>query len=1014
MGSGERPGHAGGAASAESIQALIAATAAANHKARQQKSKPDPHPNGATAASTDAITPEQILSADHEAGAYLRSLSTFTLHDLRLQPELLHSKASDLDRQLSDLCITQTDAFVSLHKAEQAFHPALDSLSQSLSHLISDSLPALQQAADNFARASAPSIDERQRIRNLIEQYEHGLLADLLDIPRLVDTCVRAHHYAEAIQLAEHLVKLSQEALQPHTSESQHSGPIPACRDGLVLVSLLHDAWVHLGRLKMDLISAFSRPGLDQSVAEKTSSTLRQLNRLGVSVAALAKLPQVLSVAELPDLRLDESQLCLCFLQARARLLDDALDRCGAPATITADVGPYLRHFISTWSEGISNTLSIAAVLFTDSKARSRPVPTPTFLVSAYANTALDRLRSMLETQLPQISQQNLQEAAGVHLALHQQLSRASADLARFGFDFALALNRSEHGSGLGLLDGAWFDTLSGFLQTQVDLCIKTVAQVPAVPSSWLANASLLSQPISNFSRPIPWQSKPNTEVTHFPPFAALLKSVLQALNALGTYAPVSLGAPLASQLSDGFARIAEILLTYAEQLENSDPHQLAIGDEQRKADELALLGRALHLFDSSVVSWSLDALQQGIFGFEQQTMPSALLDRARAWAQKAEAVREEHAKKEAQRVAKEEEKRIQREKVEKERKQREKDEAERKQREKEEAERKQKEKEEAERKQREQDEAKRKQREKEEAERKQKDEEEQRQREEQEAERKQREKEEAERKQQEKEEAERKERDKEEAERKQREEADAERKQKEEEEAERKLREKQEAERKQREDEQRQREKEAKEEEDRKRREREEEERRKREKEAKEAEERARQEEESRRKQEEEEAEQARLQRQQEKEEDEEVSRRKKEDEEAGKAAREEEEHKQARAQEEEQPKQPASSVKKTNLAEKLRLRKEQREREAAAAAAVAKAEDATPVKQEEQPEEPAKEESAVAEGDAEQDGDDEDEDEEGQANENEANGAMAAQDGAGGAGASGNKKKKKKKKKK
>jgi len=276
-----------------------------------------------------SLTVDQLGSA--EVSSYLRSLSHLPLAELRQQPQQLQVKAESLRRQLAQLCISQTDAFVSIYDAEQLFSPSLSALHESLSSLIHNSLPALQNTVDTFPKASQPALYGRRKLQNVADKYEKGKLADLLDIPRLVETCVKAGHHAEAIQLTGHLVTLlhKSKSSEPHSNPSHqtHTDSDEGHGQHRVLLSLLSETVKHLAKMKLDLLATFTKPGLELPAADKAVAFLRSMDRLSSSMYNLPELRMHPS-----HLGLTDSQLCLSFLKARFRSFDLTMEGMGSPS----------------------------------------------------------------------------------------------------------------------------------------------------------------------------------------------------------------------------------------------------------------------------------------------------------------------------------------------------------------------------------------------------------------------------------------------------------------------------------------------------------------------------------------------------------------------------------------------------------------------------------------------------------------------------------------------------------
>jgi hypothetical protein len=80
-----------------------------------------------------------------------------------------------------------------------------------------DELPVLSKSCQNFCTI-AQEIAEARRL-NKITLQQHAQLIELLEIPQLMDTCVRNGFYDEALQLEEYAHRL--EKIHPNVSVVQ-------------------------------------------------------------------------------------------------------------------------------------------------------------------------------------------------------------------------------------------------------------------------------------------------------------------------------------------------------------------------------------------------------------------------------------------------------------------------------------------------------------------------------------------------------------------------------------------------------------------------------------------------------------------------------------------------------------------------------------------------------------------------------------------------------------------------
>ncbi|SJX63477.1 uncharacterized protein SRS1_14233 [Sporisorium reilianum f. sp. reilianum] len=642
------------------------------------------------ASSTDSpLSPEAL--ADKQVASYIRSLSNFSLTDLKTQPQQLQTKAEALHQQLSELCISQTDAFIHIHHAEQQFAPSLTTFATHLDDLIANTLPDLQAAADAFASASQPVLEERERVHNVADQYERGHLSDLLEIPPLVQTCVRVGHHSEAIQLAEHLVTLLKRS-QDASSTSSSLDALHGQRS--TYLSLLIETLSHLAIMKADLISSFSKSGLKLPAALKSVTILRRLNQFESSLPDLPEWQRVLATTQpdanplVPQLSMSENQLCLAFLKARIRSFHSALDAMGSPSSFSSEA--YLRRHIDLWREEMADTLGMAFPLFIDDapSASHSDMVSPAYLVSSFATSGLQRLRDTISVQLAtaahraqpasSASTASLETLADTFASIHTQLSYASAALTRFGLDFGTLLlapsppaDADASTRSLSTLETTWLDALTVSLDhifahthTQLDEHLHATDGA-ALPSRWLISAQLPASALEDMYRVSAADSsayddltRPNIELVDFPLIAKLLNRLLEWVHALQVFAPVRLAPILLQRLSSHFESISQRLLADVPHaiaaIDTVTPHahrlladaeaqlhvqhldaaqQRAMQIQIIRDRECAILAKVLAMWHASVVGWTLDVVGSRIFAdVEGEGQAREAWGRAQEW----------------------------------------------------------------------------------------------------------------------------------------------------------------------------------------------------------------------------------------------------------------------------------------------------------------------------------------------------------------------------------------------
>jgi hypothetical protein len=369
---------------------------------------------------------------------FLTDLPRNALADLLSTPTTLTTQSHTLTSSLTALTHTSYPTFLSLHHTSTALLTSLSSFETSLNSLIDSALPTLDDAARVFREKTGPEVIEgRQKARLVLEQ--HDKLRDLLDVPVLIDTCVRNGLYAEALSLAAH----ASSALSSFVAQTRKT-------------------------LSSDQEAALNLPAqLADSLQAEIASSLHsmQLILLNTLYEPARKLPAFWKAVQfLRRMKaMPEDELALVFISARIGCLRDTLDGierdAGIPSdagraefkfptgsTVTVeereqeidreadDVARLLKKCIDIWREGAYDLITQYTTIFLDrSHAGARIAPPADQDASVSSYIIRQTLPStLLELLLPTL--QSYLERAYPHLApLATQLAYCSSALARVG-----------------------------------------------------------------------------------------------------------------------------------------------------------------------------------------------------------------------------------------------------------------------------------------------------------------------------------------------------------------------------------------------------------------------------------------------------------------------------------------------------------------------------------------------------------------------------------------------------
>ncbi|XXG41633.1 hypothetical protein AAC387_Pa01g2062 [Persea americana] len=137
---------------------------------------------------------------------YVSELLSFTLDRLHKEPELLRVDAERIRRQMQEVAVGNYRAFIAAADALCSIREEVSAVDHYLESLITE-VPKLTSGCTEFIDAAQQILEKRNLNRMLLAN--HSTLLDLLEIPQLMDTCVRNGNYDEALDLEAFVCKLS-------------------------------------------------------------------------------------------------------------------------------------------------------------------------------------------------------------------------------------------------------------------------------------------------------------------------------------------------------------------------------------------------------------------------------------------------------------------------------------------------------------------------------------------------------------------------------------------------------------------------------------------------------------------------------------------------------------------------------------------------------------------------------------------------------------------------------------
>ncbi|KAL6528793.1 conserved oligomeric Golgi complex component [Orobanche minor] len=137
---------------------------------------------------------------------YVSELLSFTLDRLHKEPELLRVDAERIRRQMQEVAVGNYRAFIAAADALLEIREEVSAIDKHLESLIAE-IPKLTSGCTEFVDSAEHILEKRKM--NQILLTNHSTLLDLLEIPQLMETCVRNGNYDEALDLETFVAKLT-------------------------------------------------------------------------------------------------------------------------------------------------------------------------------------------------------------------------------------------------------------------------------------------------------------------------------------------------------------------------------------------------------------------------------------------------------------------------------------------------------------------------------------------------------------------------------------------------------------------------------------------------------------------------------------------------------------------------------------------------------------------------------------------------------------------------------------
>ncbi|KAK8800477.1 hypothetical protein JH06_0992 [Blastocystis sp. subtype 4] len=177
-------------------------------------------------ATTQLASLSRLLNIPIESNydeSYIIRLASMSLQELLEEPSRLENKADSLEREIQTKAIEQNAVFEKAHSCFSDVLAKMDSLHQSVSS-VSDFIPTVEYSCKSFTKELESTYVKYNQSKKALKY--HSQLLELLEMPQLMDTCIRNNLHEEGLVLLRHANSLYTEHFSEQSPESitPHSG----------------------------------------------------------------------------------------------------------------------------------------------------------------------------------------------------------------------------------------------------------------------------------------------------------------------------------------------------------------------------------------------------------------------------------------------------------------------------------------------------------------------------------------------------------------------------------------------------------------------------------------------------------------------------------------------------------------------------------------------------------------------------------------------------------------------
>ncbi|XP_017295371.1 conserved oligomeric Golgi complex subunit 8 [Kryptolebias marmoratus] len=434
-----------------------------------------------------------------DLAAYLSELSSFGVDKLSREPGRLAEERAHILQQTRELAFSNYQTFIRTAECTEHIYRDFGRVESSVSRLL-DKLPLFGEKCRAFIK-EAEEIGASRRM-NSLTLNRHTEILEILEIPQLMDTCVRNGYYEEALELMAYVKRL----------EKKHS----------------------------------SLPVIQGIVREVRQSAQLMLNQLLQQLRTNSQLPVCLRVIGYLR-RMDvfmEAELRVKFLQARGTWLSSIL------AAIPED-DPYfhISKTIEACRVHLFDIITQYRAIFSDDDPLLPPSAdhAPLNEGAIFHGWVVQKVAEFLETL-----DRDLQRGVGGRLdSLLGQCMYFGLSFSRVGADFRGQLAPMFQRVAAATFRKAVEEAVDKF---QEDMNLYTLISLPSVLGGTIAPVAPGVQPGT---------LQPPMSLLDFQPLACFLNNILSAFNDLRLCCPVGLAQDVSWCLQDALKMVTRQILVF-------------------------------------------------------------------------------------------------------------------------------------------------------------------------------------------------------------------------------------------------------------------------------------------------------------------------------------------------------------------------------------------------------------------------------------------------------------------